>query len=57
VHQSPRSAEELSSESVELFNRSKVFFSRLDYPLPFLEHMHEFNAGYRALRRLEGFES
>ena len=54
--QLPRSVEELSGKSVELFGRSEILFFRLDYLLPFLEHMHEFNAGYRALRRLEGLE-
>src|SRR5262245_28286727 len=34
----------LGSQGVEQFSRSEAFVSLLDYQLPFLDHVHEFNA-------------
>jgi hypothetical protein len=46
----------LSGQGVELFSHSEAFCPFRDYPLLFLEHVHEFNASQRALHRSEGLE-
>ena len=42
--QLPLSAGGLRGEGIELFGRSEAFVSLLDHQLPFLDHVHEFNA-------------
>ena len=41
--QLPLSAGELRGQGRELFGRSAILVSGLDYQLSFLEHVHEFN--------------
>ena len=41
--QLPPSVRGLSSQGVEQFGRSGTLVSRLDQPLPFLNHVHEFD--------------
>src|SRR5215813_3752000 len=46
----------LGGQGVEQFGRSEAFVSLLDYQLPFLDHVHEFDADERGLRRVKRFE-
>jgi hypothetical protein len=46
----------LGVQGVEQFGRSEAFVSLLDYQLPFLDHVHEFDADERGLRRVKRFE-
>jgi hypothetical protein len=47
---------ELGGQRVELFGRSEALVSLLDHQLPFLDHVHEFDADERGLRRAKRFE-
>jgi hypothetical protein len=46
----------LGGQGVEQFGRSEAFVSLLDHQLPFLDHVHEFDADERGLRRVKRFE-
>jgi hypothetical protein len=54
--QLPLSEERLSGQGVEQFSRSEVLVSLFDHHLPFLDHVHEFDADERGLRRVKRFE-
>jgi len=43
----------LGGQGGEQFGRSEAFVSLLDYQLPFLDHVHEFDADERGLRRVK----
>ena len=47
---------EIRRQRVELFGRSEALVSLLDQQLPFLDHVHEFDADKRCLRRVKRFE-
>jgi hypothetical protein len=46
----------LGGQCVELFGRSEALVSLPDHQLPFLDHVHEFNADESGLRRVKRFE-
>jgi hypothetical protein len=51
-----RSVRGLGGQRVELFGRSETLVSLLNHQLPFLDHVHEFDADERGLRRVKRFE-
>jgi len=55
--QSPLSGWGLRSQRVEQFGRSEALFPGLHDHLSFLDHVHEFDADERCLRRVKRFES
>jgi hypothetical protein len=55
--QSPLSGWGLRSQRVEQFGRSEALFPGLHDYLSFLDHVHEFDADERCLRRVKRFES
>jgi hypothetical protein len=46
----------LGGQGVEQFSRREALIPLLDYQLPFLDHVHEFDADERGLRRVKRFE-
>jgi hypothetical protein len=54
--QLPLSVGGLGGQGVEQFGRSEALVSLLDHQLPFLDHVHEFDADERCLCRVKGFE-
>ena len=52
----PPSVGGLGGQRVELFGRSAALVALLDYQLSFLDHVHEFDADERGLRRVKRFE-
>jgi hypothetical protein len=55
--QLPLSAGGLGGQGVEQFGRSKALVSLLNHQLSFPDHVHEFDADERGLRRVKRFES
>ena len=54
--QLPWSVEGLRGQGIELFSRSEALVSGLDDHLFFLDHVHQFDAHERGLRRVKRFE-
>ena len=50
------SVEGLGSQGVEQFGRSAALVSLFDHQLSFLDHVHEFDADERGLRRVKRLE-
>ena len=52
----PLSAGGLGCQGVEQFGRSEALVALFDYHLPFLDHVHEFDADESGLRGVKRFE-